>query len=162
MVVGVLGLALAACETLPLASPEAEAAPVVAPPAEAAPQAAPAPAAASEPAAATEPAPPETAALPPEPEIDDDPARLLGLDGRGLGELLGQPDLKRREPPAEIWQYRGGSCVFDVFLYAQAGAAAAGGPRVTYLEARDGAARRIAARACLNELLRARLDKPLG
>ncbi len=151
MVVGVLGLALAACETPPPASPEAEAAPAVAPPA-----------AAREPAAAPEPAPPETAALPPEPEIDDDPARLLGLDEVGLAKLLGQPDLKRREPPAEIWQYRGGSCVFDVFLYAQAGAAAANGPRVTYLEARDGAARRIAARACLNELLRARLDKPLG
>jgi hypothetical protein len=164
MVVGALGLALAACESPPLEAPEAAAAPALAPPAETAEPAATAPAGGGETAEppAPEPAAPETAALPAEPEIDDDPARLLGLDDAGLAELLGQPDLKRREPPAEIWQYRGGSCVFDVFLYAPAGTAAAGGPRVTYLEARDGAARRIATRACLNELLRARLDKPLG
>jgi hypothetical protein len=160
MVVGALGLALAACESPPLDAPEATPAPALEPPAEAMQQAVPGPA--RQTAAPPEPAAPETAALPPEPEIDDDPARLLGLDDAGLAELLGQPDLKRREPPAEIWQYRGGSCVFDVFLYAPAGSAAASGPRVTYLEARDGAARRIATRACLNELLRARLDKPLG
>jgi len=100
---------------------------------------------------------PEIAALPPEPVIDDDPARLMGLDRNGLAKLLGDPELTRREPPAEIWQYRGESCVFDVFLYEQAGR-----QLVTYLEARDGAARRIGARGCLNELLRARLTKPLG
>ncbi len=99
----------------------------------------------------------ETAALPPAPRIDDDPARLMGLDAAGLAKLLGAPELLRREPPAEVWQYRGESCVFDVFLYE-----AAGGQRVTYLEARDATARRIDARGCLNQLLRARLAMPLG
>ncbi len=99
----------------------------------------------------------ETAALPPEPKIDDDPARLMGLDAAELALLLGAPDLLRREPPAEIWQYRGATCVFDVFLYEQTGQ-----QRVTYLEARDGTAQRIGARACLNELFRARLPQPLG
>jgi hypothetical protein len=47
--------------------------------------------------------------------------------------------------------------VFDVFLYEEAGR-----QRVTYLEARDDDARRVGARGCLNELLRARLVKPLG
>lgn len=99
----------------------------------------------------------ETAALPPEPVIDDDPRRLMGLGPAGLGAILGEPQLVRREAPAEIWQYRSQTCVFDVFLYDQAGA-----QRVTYLEARDGDAAKIETRPCLNELLRARLDKPLG
>ncbi len=100
---------------------------------------------------------PEIAALPPEPTIDDDPARILGLGPDKLTELLGRPELTRREPPAEIWQYRGESCVFDVFLYEEAGLV-----RVTYLEARDGSAQRVAERNCLNQLLRATLAKPLG
>lgn len=100
---------------------------------------------------------PETAALPPAPVIDDDPARVLGLDPDTLTEMLGRPDLTRREPPAEIWQYRGETCVFDVFLYEEAGAA-----RVTYLEARDESAHPVAERNCLNQLLRARIAKPLG
>ena len=143
-----IGFALGACEVLEQITPGSE------PP----PEAAPAPTAAGA-APAPQPAPevPETAALPPAPKIDDDPARLMGLDRAGLAKLLGDPELTRREPPAEIWQYRGGSCVFDVFLYEEAGR-----QRVTYLEARDGAARRVGARGCLNELLRARLAKPLG
>ena len=113
-----------------------------------------------EPPAATTPQPatePEIAALPPEPVIDDDPARILGLGPDKLTELLGQPELMRHEPPAEIWQYRGKTCVFDVFLYQEAGSV-----RVTYLEARDGSAQRIAERDCLNQLLRARLAVPLS
>ncbi len=143
-----IGLALGACEVGDPITPGSE------PP----PEAAPAPTAAGA-APAPQPAPevPETAALPPEPAIDDDPARLMGLDRAGLAKLLGDPELMRREPPAEIWQYRGESCVFDVFLYEQAGR-----QLVTYLEARDGAARRVGARGCLNELLRARMAKPLG
>ncbi|MEE8499555.1 MAG: hypothetical protein V3S27_03195 [Kiloniellales bacterium] len=100
---------------------------------------------------------PETAALPPPPAIDDDPARILGLGPDRLTELLGRPELTRREPPAEIWQYRGESCVFDVFLYEEGGLA-----RVTYLEARDASAQRVAERGCLNQLLRARLAEPLS
>ena len=100
---------------------------------------------------------PKTAALPPAPVIDDDPARVLGLDPDKLTEMLGRPDLTRREPPAEIWQYRGETCVFDVFLYEEAGSA-----RVTYLEARDESAHPVAERNCLNQLLRARIAKPLG
>src|SRR3546814_1742826 len=58
------------------------------------------------------PAPaPRVAALPP---VNDDPAQLLGLDRDGVSALLGTPDLIRREAPAEIWQYVGGNCVFDV------------------------------------------------
>ncbi len=159
-----IGFALGACQAAPQGAaqsgPGAQA-PATQSAAEAATEAAPAegqPAPVETAAAAQgQPGRAETAALPPAPKIDDDPARLMGLDRAGLAKLLGDPDLTRREPPAEIWQYRGGSCVFDDFLYEEAGR-----HRVTYLEARDGAARRVGARGCLNELLRARLAKPLG
>ena len=110
------------------------------------------------------PSPGGLAALPPEPvkvsepSIDDDPQQLYGLDGGALGDLLGQPSLIRTEAPAEIWQYRSQTCVFDIFLYEGADQ-----PRVTYIEARDDSAQRIDARGCLNELLRARMGlEPLG
>lgn len=101
---------------------------------------------------------PATAALPPpEPIINDDPRQLLGLGPGALRAILGKPELVRREAPAEIWQYRNENCVFDVFLYDDAGRR-----EVTYIEARDGAAQKIEPRACLNELLRTRLAQPLG
>ncbi len=107
------------------------------------------------------PEPPE----PPEPVIDDDPQQLYGLDSRALEDLLGEPSLVRAEAPAEIWQYRSQTCVFDVFLYDQAQGQAGeqlAGPRVSYVEARDDAAQRIDTRTCLNELLRLRMGLPLG
>ncbi len=152
---GILGAALmvaslAGCEGMPLQLPFITAAQTAQPeaPAAAVPQ--------PETEPETEPEA-ETAALPPEPVIDDDPARILGLGPEKLTELLGRPELTRREPPAEIWQYRGESCVFDVFLYEEAGLV-----RVTYLEARDESAQRVAERNCLNQLLRARLAEPLS
>ncbi len=94
----------------------------------------------------------ELATKPPEPEIDDDPERLIGLGPDALSDILGRPELIRRESPAQIWQYRGVDCVFDVVLYQEAD-----GKAVTYVEARDGNGDRTAPRPCLNQLLRARL-----
>ncbi|MDH3594127.1 MAG: hypothetical protein OEU09_06875 [Rhodospirillales bacterium] len=94
----------------------------------------------------------EQAALPSEPEIDDDPDRLIGLEPGAVFALLGQPELIRRESPAQVWQYRGNDCVFDIILYQEAERT-----RVTYVEARDGNGGRSEPRPCLNQLLRARL-----
>lgn len=121
--------------------------------------------AAQQEAVTVEPAP-QVAALPPqaqpapepvEPPIDDDPGQLMGLDRSGLTNLLGKPDLVRREQPAEIWQYVTADCVFDVVLYDS-------GQRyqVTYLEARNAEADRLSPRPCLNQILRARLDVPVS
>ena len=143
-----LGLSLGACEAPGEKTPAtAQNSPPAA--AQQPAQPAPAPQQAKQPAAAV--------ALPRAAAIDDNPERLMGLSPNGVARLLGDPALVRREPPAEIWQYLGASCVFDVFLYENAGA-----QRVTYLEARDRKARRIEERGCLRELLRARLNKPLG
>lgn len=113
------------------------------------------------PAEAAAPAP-QTAARPPQPvvtapPINDNPNQLMGLDRDSLAALLGQPDLVRREKPAEIWQYVTTDCVFDVVLYDS-------GPayRVTYLEARNAAADRLEPRPCLNQVLRNRMAAPIS
>jgi hypothetical protein len=61
---------------------------------------------------------------------------LVGLDGPAVERLLGKPDLSRKEPFAEVWQYAHGDCVLFLFIYAEAG----GGARVSHAEtgARDG------------------------
>ena len=104
--------------------------------------------------------PPQVVARPPEPvepPIDDNPDQLMGLDRSGLTALLGKPDLVRREQPAEIWQYLAANCVFDVVLYDSGQRY-----RVTYLEARNAEADRLAPRPCLNQILRARQAAPLS
>lgn len=89
----------------------------------------------------------QQAALPP---LDDDVGRMLGAEPAILLAELGEPQLKRRETPAEIWQYRGEGCVLDFFLYEN------GGPEieVIHLEARDASAAKTDARACFAGLLR--------
>ncbi len=61
---------------------------------------------------------------------------LVGLDVPAIERLLGKPDLSRKEPFAEVWQYSHGGCVLFLFIYAEAGGAA----RVSHAEtgARDG------------------------
>jgi hypothetical protein len=48
-------------------------------------------------------------------------ASLKALSTEALVARLGQPDFTRQDPPAEIWQYRGATCVLDVFLYPEDG-----------------------------------------
>lgn len=109
--------------------------------------------------AAREGAPVQESAVPkaPElPEIDDDPKQLITMTRDDLNSLLGQPDLVRRESPAEIWQYRGKDCVLDVFLYHEDDKPDS--PfKVVYSEARDLEAQNSDQRRCLNGLLRAQL-----
>lgn len=42
---------------------------------------------------------------------------LTGLEASSLRSLLGAPGLVRKDPPAEVWQYRSPSCVLDIYLY---------------------------------------------
>ncbi|MGB8842788.1 MAG: hypothetical protein WCC64_17170 [Aliidongia sp.] len=48
-------------------------------------------------------------------------AALETLSPPALIARLGEPDFTRRDPPAEIWQYRGTNCVLDLFLYPEDG-----------------------------------------
>ncbi len=92
-----------------------------------------------------------------EPQIDDDPEQLMGMGTASLSGFLGAPELIRRESPASIWQYRAEGCVLDIVLYPESGA-----DRVSYIEAREDGLTRMAPRACLNRLLRARYAAPAG
>ncbi len=56
----------------------------------------------------------------------------MGLSGDGVTALLGPPDYRRRDKPAEIWQYRNDACVLDLFLYSANGAPA----RVNHMDFR--------------------------
>ncbi|MBT7757855.1 MAG: hypothetical protein HN732_11050 [Rhodospirillaceae bacterium] len=49
----------------------------------------------------------------------------------GLSGLLGEPTLRRSEPPAEVWQYSAAQCVLHVFLYSDA---AEGGYLVSHVD----------------------------
>jgi hypothetical protein len=46
---------------------------------------------------------------------------LAGLKTDDVLSLLGQPDLRRDEAPAELWQYRAADCVLNLFFYDQSG-----------------------------------------
>lgn len=82
-------------------------------------------------------------------QVNDDDSRLLGMTPGALLAELGEPPVKRRESPAEVWQYAGSGCVLDLFLYDQGA-----GQKVVHYEARDEAARTTDARPCFAELLR--------
>lgn len=76
-------------------------------------------------------------------------ADLSGLDRAQLVGLLGPADFNRVDGPAEIMQYRNGTCTLDVFLYR---ATAAAETRVTHVEARDGNMNAVSDDACLRSV----------
>jgi len=46
-----------------------------------------------------------------------DPALLVGLDFAATKALLGDPVSQLEQPPAKVWAYNGGICMFNVFFY---------------------------------------------
>jgi hypothetical protein len=46
-----------------------------------------------------------------------DPRRLVGLDFDSTKALLGDPAARMEQPPATVWAYAGGGCVFNVFFF---------------------------------------------
>lgn len=77
------------------------------------------------------------------------PDAIVDQTGRAVRALLGVPDLQRREPPAEVWQYTGEDCVLDITFYpAKDGSPA----RAAYLESRSIDGARLAPAVCLGSL----------
>jgi len=129
-------LLLAACT--PTHRPVLESAAVVAPPA---------PNSAAV-AAPDSPAPaPSASATPPALEKPKNPEDVLGLAADALEKLFGEPELVRRDEPAEVWQYRSSSCVVDLYLYPEQS-----DYRVAYIEARDHSAASMTPGNCLETL----------
>lgn len=96
---------------------------------------------------------PQVASLPQADQLPG-PQDLTGLGADQLQALLGSPDFRRRDPPAELWQFRGPGCVLDTFLYADG----AGVLRVKHVEARSRSVTRIPARDCYLGLLAKRKE----
>ena len=59
--------------------------------------------------------PEQTAAVPPSAEL----TRLHDMKPPEVEALVGSPDFRRVEPPAELWQYRTADCVVDLFFYGK-------------------------------------------
>ncbi len=61
--------------------------------------------------------PPKPHAAPTLNELARGPQRFEGLEGREVLAALGDPNFRRRDKPAEVWQYYGPGCILDLFLY---------------------------------------------
>lgn len=82
------------------------------------------------------------------------PARLKGMGAGALQHVLGRPSFIRRDPPAEIWQYRVRACTLDLFLYDETDRKA-----VAHYAVRTPNGGTVSDQACLDEIL-ARRDGP--
>lgn len=100
---------------------------------------------------------PEIASLPTADRLPG-PESLVGLPAHEISALLGEPDFRRRDPPAELWQYTGPRCTLDLFLFDKNGN---GEQRVIHLEARGPTVARVPVRDCYLDLVQAR-RKPAG
>lgn len=80
------------------------------------------------------------------------PETLMGRAPAAVLSDLGEPELRRREPPVEVWQYRSDDCVFDVFFDRPAGGAP---PVVVYWEARSRDSGPTDAPRCLGDVIAA-------
>jgi hypothetical protein len=94
------------------------------------------------------PAPDPAGKLPTNGELAADLTRFKGLAAQEVMAALGDPSYRRREAPAEIWQYFGAGCVLDLFLYEDSGA-----QRVAHVELRSRALGQGAQSSCLSQLL---------
>jgi hypothetical protein len=71
-------------------------------------------------------------------------SELVGLESTMVEQRLGSPALRRRDAPAELWQYRSPVCVMDVFLYSDGRSS-----KVMHVELHPRSAEQIPAPACL-------------
>ena len=90
----------------------------------------------------------QTAGTPSSPPAD--PEALLGQSTDAVAAELGAPEIRRREPPVEVWQYRSDACVFDVYFDSPDGRTT---PVVVYYEARSRNAGPTDPPGCLGEIV---------
>ena len=93
------------------------------------------------------------ASIPP----DANPQQLIGLESRGLAEMLGSPGFVRRDGKAEVWQYPAESCILDVFLYRDTGTLS-----VDYVELRGRGTAQLSRQDCYRRMLQTHLTREQG
>ncbi|SMF38355.1 hypothetical protein SAMN06265365_102444 [Tistlia consotensis] len=74
-----------------------------------------------------------------------DAEQLVGITDNKLLKTFGPPAQLRREPPAEVWQYRSPRCVVDFYLYQVKPV----GLSVVHLEARSPVSGSLPVDSCL-------------
>lgn len=79
-------------------------------------------------------------------------AQLLGHEGSWMVAHLGEPAFIRTERTANIWQYKNGVCVLNVFLYADDDTKKEAKPRVLHFDARTAQGANTDRDACLSAL----------
>lgn len=95
--------------------------------------------------------PPAAPALPPPPPPTMALAEFIGLSPFEVADFLGEPDLDRREPTAQVLQYGNGEdCVLHLFLYQSLGG---GLFRVEHAEVLPKGVGPAAQAACITALL---------
>lgn len=85
------------------------------------------------------------------------PQSLLGVAPPALEGRLGTPDLRRKEPSAEVWQYRGESCSLFVYFYKSE----AGSLGSSYIDARKLSGGADDEAGCLAQVIKLR-DVPVS
>ncbi len=77
---------------------------------------------------------------------------LKGEASDRVTTLLGAPDFRRVDKPAELWQYRHDKCSVDLFLYPRDG----GGLSVDFLDVRTYGDQDLSLQACFVAILKAK------
>ncbi|MEQ8667218.1 MAG: hypothetical protein RIC16_15980 [Rhodospirillales bacterium] len=103
----------------------------------------------ADPIADAEPAAEPQVALVPAPPPVPDVNSFLNQNGAEIAGVLGEPGFVRRDPPAELWQYRTGACTLDLFFYDEGGE----DYRLAYLDFRDVDSSREARDDCLRAII---------
>ena len=93
------------------------------------------------------------ASIPP----DANPRQLIGLESRGLADMLGSPGFVRRDGKAEVWQYPAESCILDVFLYRDKETLS-----VDYVELRGRGTAQLSRQDCYRRMLQTHLTREQG
>ena len=75
------------------------------------------------------------------------PTRLNDLSSAQVVAMLGEPGFRREENPAQIWRYRGDTCVLELMLYRLDTDL-----KVRHVEARDEKFRAVAQNACIDSI----------
>jgi len=87
------------------------------------------------------------------------PSALSGLDRDQVSELLGTAPFKRKDDPAEIWQYRTDHCALDIFLYRDGQGSAF---RVRHFETRVRGGQVITEKDCFGDFIKAQEKRLAG
>ena len=77
------------------------------------------------------------------------PQKLLGLTPSRLAKALGEPDFRRNDRNAAIWQYAGPTCFLDLYLYKKGPVPLA----VAHYEFRSRDVTRVDQKECFSSIL---------